>query len=276
MYELPQLIPGAKPQFYRGNGIACLVVHGFMAAPPEVGWMGQHLAQQGYTVYVPRLTGHGIDPRHMRRMRWEDWYAQVLDAYHLLRQQSEQLFVIGHSMGGLLALLLSTQEPLDALTVAASPVITPNGIMKYAHIIDRVQPYRRFPSERTLNAVIEAEQARRGEEVYSRVHYDIWSSRAVYELYRLIDRTRAALPQVTAPLLLVYSQNDITVPYQNSEVVATEVSSDDVQRVKIERGGHIIFQDEGREQAFAAVADYIAGRVRGGGISPSNHGSTPP
>src|SRR5690606_32782666 len=116
------LMYGAEPQFYRGNHIGCLVVHGFMASPAEVVWVGQHLAEQGYTVYVPRLTGHGIDPTHMQRMIWQDWYAQVLDAYHILRQQCDVVVAIGHSMGGLLSLLLASDHPLDALVVCATPI----------------------------------------------------------------------------------------------------------------------------------------------------------
>ena len=121
--EFLKLIKGAEPQFYRGNQIGCLVLHGFMASPNEVGWMGQHLAEEGYTVYVPRLTGHGINPEHMTRMRWQDWYGQVLDSYHILRQQCEQVYIIGHSMGALLALLLAADDRLtvDGVIVAAAP-----------------------------------------------------------------------------------------------------------------------------------------------------------
>lgn len=257
----PQLLPGAQPRFHRGNGIGCLVVHGFMASPAEVGWLGDHLAQEaGYTVYVPRLPGHGMDARHMRRMRWQDWLGQVLDGYQLLAQQCDKVYIAGHSMGGLLALMLAAQQPqaLGGVIVAASPIVPPAPIMRWTRWLSLVRPYSYHPSEDDLNATILAEQDARDEETVGRVHYARWSSRAVYELYLLIGETEQILPQVTAPLLLLYAEQDITAAAHNAERIAQSVSSEQVETVLIDEGAHIMFQDVGREVAFDAVAAFIA------------------
>src|SRR4030095_16396304 len=97
-----QIMPGAEPYFHRGGKVGCLCLHGFTASPAEVKWFAQHLAAEGYTVYAPRLAGHGTRPQDLARTRWTDWYASASDGYHLLRQQCEKVFVCGMSMGGLL------------------------------------------------------------------------------------------------------------------------------------------------------------------------------
>jgi carboxylesterase len=255
--EIPKLIAGAEPQFYRGNEIGCLISHGFMASPGEVGWLGKHLAEQGYTVYVPRLTGHGIHYTHMTRMRWEDWYAQVLDGYHMLKQQCEQVVAIGHSMGGMLSLLLAANESVDALVVAAAPLKLKGASLPYAQWLSRIMPFTHHPSEAELNAVIEAEQARRGETVLSRVHYANWSTRAVYEIYRLSLDMQPHLPQVKVPLLLLYSENDTTAPLHNMDRIVNAVQSTTIEKHILSRGEHIIFQDEGRDEAFQIVTNFI-------------------
>lgn len=259
MDSIPQLMMGAAPQFYRGNSVGCLVVHGFMASPAEVGWAGQHLAEQGYTVYVPRLTGHGIDPDHMKRMRWQDWYAQVIDGYHLLRAQCEQVVVVGHSMGGLLALLLASQHPLEALVVSAAPMtLTESDIrMQYAKFLGLMIPYTHHPSEPELNAQIIAEQEKRGEAVISRVHYEKWSSRAVQEFSNLEQIARAHLAQVTSPLLLLYAEQDQTGTVADADLIAQAVQSAHIEQHILKEGAHIIFQDAGRNEAFAVVADFV-------------------
>jgi carboxylesterase len=262
MPELPRLLPGAEPQFHRGNEIGVLLVHGFMAAPPEVGWAGTHLAEQGYTVYVPRLTGHGIDHRHMERMRWQDWYGHVLDGYHILRQQCKTVFVMGHSMGGLLSILLAAETPdLAGVIIAASPLLLANRLMPYSRLLAPARPYTEHPSEPELNAEIEAEQARRGEPILSRVHYSTWSTRSVHELYQLTLLANEHLSRLTQPLLLIYAQNDLTVPPKNMQVIRAAVQSTDIEEVTIERGGHIIFQDMDRDVAIRAVGEFIKKRV---------------
>lgn len=261
--SLPGLLPGAEPRFFRGGALGCLVVHGFMASPAEVGWLGDYLAQQGHTVYVPRVTGHGINPRHMRRMRWKDWYAQVLDGYYLLRQQCEKVVVIGHSMGGLLVGLLASAYPVDALVIAAAPVVPPGGLVPYSKLIDPVVPYTEHPSEPELNAVIEAEQRRRGEPIYSRVHYPRWSTRAVYEMHKLISLVPDHLAGIQAPLLLLYAAQDRTAPPEHAEKIAACVASGTIEQYVLKEGAHIIFQDVGREEAFRVVGDFVQRYTQG-------------
>ena len=262
MTELPKLLPGAQPQFYRGNEIGVMLVHGFMAAPPEVGWAGSHLADLGYTVYAPRLTGHGIDHRHMERMRWQDWYGHVLDGYHILRQQCEKVFVMGHSMGGLLSILLAAEtQEVDGVIIAAAPLLLANQLMPYSRMLAPLMSYTEHPSEPELNAEIEAEQAKRGEPIISRVHYTTWSTRAVHELYQLTLLANEHLPRITQPLLLIYAVNDLTVPPKNIDLIRSDVQSTDIEDVVIQNGGHIIFQDVDKEIAIKAVGDFIQQRV---------------
>jgi carboxylesterase len=257
--QLPQLIAGASPQWYAGGDVGCLVLHGFMANPAEVGWLGAHLATVGYTVYVPRLTGHGIDHRHMRRMRWQDWYGTVLDAYHLLAQQCQTIHVVGHSMGGLLGLLLARAHPVDRLVVAAAPLLTVNPLMPYGRWLDMVMPYTEHPSEPDLNAAIIAEQHRRGEAVIGRTVYSRWSSRAVQELYEVMQVAIAHLPAVTVPTLLLYGEHDPTCPPAHMEYLAGQIASAHVEQYLVQAGGHIMFQDVGRAEAYQAVTAFLAG-----------------
>lgn len=254
---MPDLLRGAEPQFYRGNEIGCLVIHGFMASPAEVGWLGKHLADQGYTVYVPRLTGHGINPRHMRRMRWEDWYGQVLDGYHLLKQQCEKVYVIGHSMGGLLSLLLASEKNVDGLVVVATPFSIDYALAPVTILIDLMMPYTEHPSEPELNAVIIAEQEKRGETVTSRVHYPKWSTRAVHEFYRLMTYTRKMVGKVSTPVLLLYAEHDETAPPAQMDWLAKHIKSKHIEKATLHQGGHIIFQDAARDEAFETVARFI-------------------
>jgi carboxylesterase len=263
MTKIPKLIRGAEPQFYHGGSVGCLISHGFMASPAEVGWLGQYLAERGHTVYVPRLTGHGIDPLHMRRMRWQDWYGQVLDVYHILRQQCEQVILMGHSMGALLSIILAANEPVDGLVVTAAPISLREKSLslRLARYLKVFLPYTMHPSEKELNAEIEAEQVKRGEAVLSRVHYAKWSTRAVHEFGLAEKIAREHLPKISTPLLLLYAEGDETGTVSDMELIASTVRSKVLEKHVLKDGAHIIFQDAGREEAFRVVSDFVS-RIR--------------
>jgi carboxylesterase len=251
-------MPGAEPYFHRGNAVGCLCLHGFMASPAEVRWLGVHLAQQGMTVYTPRLAGHGTDYTDMARMQWQDWYHAALDGYHILRQQCERVFVAGLSMGGMLALLLGASVPVDGLAVLAAPVIFHSRQMANAHWLKYLGAYTKQPDRSNLPQLIREEQARRGELVLGRVRYDDWSTHAVGQLYALSLAVRTQLAQVTAPLLLVYSEADQTVSIENRAIVAREVGSKTIEQHTLHTSEHILTQHVERETVFALVADFIA------------------
>lgn len=252
-----QLAEGGAARFYRGNEIACLLTHGFMAYPTEVAWLADYLAAQGYTVYVQRLAGHGVQPEAMRRVRMEDWLAQTEDAYAMLAANYQQVYAIGHSMGGLLSAILASHKPLRGLVMVASPVLLTSPLVPYARLIDVLQPYTYHESEPELVNAIESEQKRRGEQVIGRTNYRKWSSRAVYEFYRVMNTALDCLPQINVPLCLINAKQDPTAPPFNADVIAAKVQSKLIKRHLLEEGAHIVLQDVGREAAFQAVGDFI-------------------
>lgn len=261
--RLPRLLKGAQPQFYRGNNIGCLVVHGYMASPAEVGWMGLHLAQEkGYTVYVPRLTGHGYNPKHMRRMRWQDWYGQVLDAYYLMRQQCDQIYYVGHSMGALLGILLASEHELDGLVITAAPIINPSSLIRWTKWIQFFRTYTFHPTEEDLSEEILKAQIVLGEEETGRVNYEKWATRAAHELYKLITMGYEYLPNVTCPVQTVYAKGDVNAaPPDNADLIKQRIKSKVLEQVVLDKGAHIIFQDVGRHEAFDVISDFIARHV---------------
>jgi len=257
MQKLPQIMRGASPRLHVGNEVGIVVCHGFMASPGEVNWMADALIDAGYTVYVVRLPGHGIDPTHASRMRWEDWYAHVVDGVSMLRGSCDKVIVMGHSMGGVISSLVAGANDVDGLIIAASPFTTPAPIMKYAQYIKFVRPYTLVPTEPDLQKAILNEQEKRGEEKIGRVNYSEWSSSAVHELYEMILLAHDRLPQITAPTFLLYARQDDTVPLSDLDLARERISSERIESHIVEEGGHIVFQQEGKDEAFDVVLKFV-------------------
>ncbi len=261
-------IPGGEPFFVPGNEIGCLCVHGLNATPQEVYWLGKHLAAQGYAAYGPRLTGHGTSIEDMRHTLWTDWYGSVLDGYNILRQQCEKVVVLGLSLGGVLSLYLGTQEKPDAVVCMAGPLVLDNPTIKYARFLKTVWRYTARNLDENhyrIDSRIRAIQEAQGEPVTGRSAYGHFPVASIAELHALGQRTLELLPQLTAPLLLVYSEGDRTVPMQNMELASGRVGTppEALHTLRLQQSDHLLTLDEEMDTVFAAASEFIGRYVAG-------------
>jgi carboxylesterase len=257
--ESALIMPGAEPYFARGGPTGVLLIHGFTASPHEVKWMGQYLAEQGHTVYAPRIAGHGTDYRDLARTTWQDWAASALDGYHILRAQCDRVFVGGLSMGGALALYTAAQVNVDGVIALAAPVLPFPGMSPdRLRIVKRLRPYTDQTDRSPFADYILAQQKKLGEPEIGRVRYGLWSTAGLEQLMRMIPQVNASLPEITASVLAIYSKADATVLMPNLDALKAELTG--AARIEIhvlDQSSHILTQDTERETVFGLVAGFV-------------------
>ncbi|HSL31196.1 MAG TPA: alpha/beta fold hydrolase [Anaerolineales bacterium] len=255
---MSQIIPTAEPFFLLGDPSkpACLLIHGFTGTPKEMRGMGEYLHRQGYTCLGIRLAGHATDPEDMIRARWTDWTASVEDGFQLLRGISPDVFLIGLSMGGILSLLTASTLPVRGVIAMSTPARLPTDYPVW--LIEFLSRFIRFRSK-------SSEPPGSGwfdKTVYhDHIAYPRHPVRAAAELKKLILEMLVALPKVTAPVLLMHSQDERYVLPDNLETIyAGLVNTTDKTRLYLTGSGHVLPRDASREQVFQA-ADHFIQRV---------------
>lgn len=244
MYTL-DLIPGAEPFYSRGNATGCLLLHGFTATPNEIRPLGRYLGELGYTVLGPRLAHHGSVPDDMRRSRFHDWYLSALDGWHMLNSHCRQVVVAGLSMGGSLALLLASRQPVAGVVAMSAPVHLPaDRRLRFLRAYGRVRPFLPKPWWD------ESQRASR---------YPVTPTVALHALAGLLQEVQAALPQIAAPALLMHSRTDETVPPDNLQRIYDGLGSEQKEMVWWEDAEHVMTEDPDHQQAvFERVAAFVA------------------
>ncbi|NEV62627.1 alpha/beta hydrolase [Thiorhodococcus minor] len=122
-------IPDCQPLSYSAHQKkphVVVLLHGFTSSPMIFDHLAKELRENGIDFHAPLIEGFGLI-RHdlLFTLREEDWVRQVTELYDLLSSQYEEISVIGHSLGGLLAVYLSQLRPVKHLVVAA-PAIFPD------------------------------------------------------------------------------------------------------------------------------------------------------
>lgn len=242
------LLPGCEPMFHEGSTTGVLVSHGFTGSPQSVRPWAQYLADQGLTVSMPLLPGHGTRWQDLQSTGWQDWYATVDRELRILSERCDQVFVAGLSMGGALALRLAARHG-DAI----SGVVVVNPAMTLKKLDAFVLPVARHLVASTKG--IASDIAKEG---VRETGYDRVPLHAAYSLRSFFPMVRGELPQVTQPLLVLHSRTDHVVPPSDSAVVLRSVSSTDVTETVLESSYHVATLDHDAERVFADSYGFIS------------------
>jgi carboxylesterase len=241
------VLPGAEPYRHEGGEVGVLLCHGFTGSPQSLRPWAEYLAERGLTVSLPLLPGHGTRWQDMQLTGWQDWYAELDRALRELLERCEQVFVLGLSMGGALALRLASKHgrAISGIVVV-NPAIKVHGAVAYALPVVR----HLVPTSKGLTSDIAKEGA--DEVGYDRV--PLHAAHSLRNLFKLVD---AALPQVNQPLLLLHSAVDHVVPPADSARILGRVSSADVREVLLEQSYHVATLDYDAERIFQESHTFI-------------------
>lgn len=227
------LLPGAEPLRHDGSEVGVLLCHGFTGTPHALRPWAHHLADQGLTVSLPLLPGHGTRWQDLQVTGWQDWYAAVDRELRRLTERCERVVVGGLSMGGTLALRLAARHG-----TAVSGLVLVNPAMTFPRWSGYALPVLRhlLPSTRGIANDV----ARDGVEELGYPRVPLHAAHSLRELFRL---TTAELPQVTQPLLLMHTRTDHVVPPSDSALILSRVSATDVTETWLEDSYHVATLD---------------------------------
>lgn len=215
---------------YREMGeIAVLVFHGLTTTPLAMEDTINYLTANGYTVYAPLLPGHGTTPEDLNNTEYTEWVETALKSYNELKDRGfEKIFVLGHSMGGVLALRLGElHADMKGLIISAAPMVLKGLLIKLTRLLKRFLKFKKKKGPR--------EQYFKGGR---RISYDVWPIKSVHELLKLIDITKKELRSIISPIMLIYGVEDEMVDILSLDMIYENVSSKVKRRLVLEGVGH--------------------------------------
>lgn len=241
------LMPGAEPYHHDGGPVGALLCHGFTGTPQSLRPWAEHLAAAGLSVALPRLPGHGTEVAEANLTHWEDWYAEVDRHLTLLRERCDDVFVMGLSMGGTLALRLAEQRGDD---IAGLVLVNPSLLTRRP---DRfLLPVLRWVAPTWAGIASDIKKEGAVELAYDRIPV-----KAAFQLSRLWLTTRTDLDRVTQPILVFRSSEDHVVEPDSCELLRAKVTSTDVREVVLEDSYHVATLDNDAQTIFEGSLDFV-------------------
>ena len=248
------VMPGAEPYSHNGDSTGVLLCHGFTGTPASMRPWAEYLTSAGLSVSLPRLPGHGTTWQEMARTRWEDWYAEVDRAYEELRSRTAEVFAMGLSMGGCLALRLAEVrgDGVAGLVLVNPSLASDTKLFLLAPVLKLF-----VPSLPGVGSDVKKEGVRE-------LAYDRMPVRAAASLPRMWRLTRNRLGEVSQPVLVYRSTVDHVVGPASMKVLQAHLPAARLTVRDCPDSYHVATIDNDAAEIFAGSLAFVRAHTRAG------------
>ena len=241
------VLPGAEPVDLPGGPVGVLLSHGFTGTTQSVRPWASYLAEAGLSVRAPRLPGHGTRWQDMNATGFADWYGEVERAFDGLRARCSTVFVMGLSMGGVLALRLAELRPdeVAGAVVVNTALTTDRRDARFAPLVSRfVASFPGIGSDIKKPGVTE-------------LAYDRLPLRAAVSLQAAWPVVIRDLGRIRCPVLAFRSREDHVVPASSGAALLRGLAGGTVEERVLEDSYHVATLDNDAPAVFAGSLAFV-------------------
>jgi acylglycerol lipase len=241
-----------------------VIAHGFAEHGGRYARVADRLTAAGIAVVAPDHRGHGLsEGRRTSIVRFEDYVDDLATVIAQVRARwpSLRVVLLGHSMGGLIALDLAVRQavPLDGLILSA-PAACPREVSRFTlavgRALSRVAPNTgvlRLPLNRISRdpAVVDAYN---NDPLVFRTPI---RARLGAEMLDAMDRVDAGLPELHVPLLVMQGTSDGLVDPGCGPHVYDRAGSGDKTLKMYDGLWHEIFNEPERDHVIGDLTGWL-------------------
>ncbi|MBO1005796.1 alpha/beta hydrolase [Pseudogracilibacillus auburnensis] len=235
-----------EPFTFEAGSRAVLLLHGFTGHSADVRMLGRYLQKKGYTSHAPIYRGHGVSPEELIKTSPDDWWEDVLQAYHHVKDLGyDEIAVAGLSMGGALGLKLANCEKVKATIPMCTPMFFDNKtqLTKGFHFF--AKQYKQFEKkdatiiERELNQLMEH------------------STNMFKQIGAFIKEVHDIVDMVYTPTMVVQARKDGMINPESANYIYENVATDDKIIKWYEHSGHVITLDKEKDVLHEDIYTFL-------------------
>jgi len=240
-----------------------VIIHGIGEHCARYNHVARFLARRRYAVYTYDMRGHGRSAGQRGHVLSINDYLADIDIFIRILSPMDRVFLLGHSLGGLLAIrsAMDCPDKFKGIIASAPALGLSVKIPVVKKISARILSFI-HPSFTMIDDTIQAAHLSHDPAIVLSYDKDPLitrrrSARFVTELLRTINTIRNEAGRLIAPCLFLQAELDRIISNEAMRVFYDRISSPD-KSLKIYRGFyHEIFNEIGKDQPLADTADWL-------------------
>lgn len=257
--------------WYPEDDVRAVVIlsHGYAEHSGRYQELAEVLTEQGYAVHALDHRGHGQSEGERANVRVFRLYVDDLGRFSdLLREQDPRppRFLLGHSMGGLIALQLVLEHPEKVDGVVLSAVLVRSAV-KVSPLIERAAGLISALSPKLPVQHLDTDALARDRRVVERyrndplVYHGKIKARLGAEMLHAGPYALLRAPSIRLPLLLLHGTADRLADVLGSQELLARLGGSDKTLELYDGAFHEIFNDFGKAQVQRDLVAWLGRRV---------------
>jgi carboxylesterase len=225
--------------------IGCLLIHGFTGGPYEVEPLAEYLSEKTeWEIIVPTLPGHG-ETLALKGIKHAQWIEHAEKELKHLLSTCDRVYIIGFSMGGLIASHLSVKYNVDKLVLLSAAAY-------YLNFKQLAKDIGNLIKEGLQGKILE-------NELFNRYKYKISNTPflSAYEFKKVVRVARPILKNVRIPTFIAQGENDGIVPPRSAKYIYETISSEEKNLYFSSKATHLICHSEDKRELFEEIYHFL-------------------
>ncbi|MCM3569678.1 alpha/beta hydrolase [Neobacillus mesonae] len=247
-----------------------VIVHGAMEHHKRYGWLIEMWRSSGFHVIMADLPGQGMTTRASRGhiYSFDEYIIEVKDWIQAAYRYELPVFLIGHSMGGLIAIRMLQEEKLNiAGVILSSPCLglihkPPKFMELISHVLNIVFPTLRVNSGLTVQMATRNEDVREADS-NDTLYVTKVSIRWFRELTEAIKQAFVNLEKIQdVPMLVMQGGDDKIVNKTDVKEWFNRVPLSEKRFKEWPKCYHEIFNEPERDEVFEYAKDFVLSQLK--------------
>jgi carboxylesterase len=215
-----------------------LCIHGVLGSPGQFKTIANLLHKHNFSVKSILLPGHGGLGKEFASTKPDTWQAYVDQEVINLKQKNKYVFLIGHSLGGLLALNTSIHQSINGIILINTPIYT-RITWQQLSLSLRVL----LSSKNNNNPILQTYRDSFGVCIKDWWTLPFWIPRLL-DVQRIGQNTLKILNKINTPVFIVQSRHDETVNPKSANIFHKQFIHDQGSVHYLEKSTHAYFDME--------------------------------